>query len=105
MFQFLLPNFISVFLPLCDLRRHCEKCFLSLANSKALAPDLRVFIGVVHKHPETKKIVLRDQVVIYVWVEQDSEAKLSIGTIDLKRCELDMFASLRATDNRCINCC
>ena len=83
-------------LPFCNLGGDCKKCLLSLANGKSLSPDIRIFIGVVHEHPEPHIVVLFDPVAAFVRVKQDWQAELCVGAVDLVWRELWRLISIRA---------
>ena len=70
-------------IPLCHLSSNSKKSLLSGANGKALSLDISVFVGVMHKHPEPNKVILCHEVITLVWVEQDCEAELCVGTVYL----------------------
>ena len=71
-----------------------RKSLLSSANGKTLSLDISIFVGVMHKHPEPNKVILCHKVIAFVWVKQDCEAKLCVGTVYLVHCEFFGFTSI-----------
>ena len=81
-------------IPPCDLGSNSNESLLSCANGKALALDISVFVGVMHKNPESNKVIIRHEVITLVWIEQDCEAKLCVGAVYLVHREFFGFTSI-----------